>query len=298
MAPALSHGSAERFIPSTNMVRAPDDTEARELAENLLDAVAAAARQAFGQRLTSAYALGSLAHGGFSAPVSDIDVGLVLADPLDGSDAETVAGLMSSIAASRKPFADRLSVFWGSIHSLSGVSAGGRFPSPDRLDLIRFGRVLAGRDVRGELPSPTQKELVVAGGEFALRRLATDEVTAKLKNPTALASSDPRTWTKLVLYPLRFLFTARTGEVGPNEAAVDHFVSHATGAAAANLARMAIEWRNVPPDSGDQDAAEAMTSGLIPLYQEFLSDHERRLREYGRVDLAEAFREWQQRLRA
>ena len=75
---------------------------------------------------------------------------------------------MSSIAASKKSFADRLSVFWGSIGTLSGVSSGGRFPPLDRLDLKQFGRVLAGRDVRGELPSPTQKELVLAGAEFAL----------------------------------------------------------------------------------------------------------------------------------
>ena len=279
------------------MAQAPDNTEARELAENLLVAVVDRARHVFGQRLTAAYALGSLAHGGFSAHVSDIDVGLVLADPLDGKDAEAVAGLMSSIAASKKPFADRLSVFWGSIRTLSGVSSGGRFPPLDRLDLIQFGRVLAGRDVRGELPPPTQQELVLAGAEFALWRLATDEVTAKLKNPKALASADPRTLTRLVLYPLRFLFTARTGEVGRNEAAVDHFVSHAKGPAT-NLARMAIEWRHAPPHSGDKDAVEAMTSGLMPLYQEFLLDHEHRLREYGRADLAEAFRAWQQRLRA
>ena len=279
------------------MAQAPDNTEARELAENLLVAVVDGARHAFGQRLTAAYALGSLAHGGFSAHVSDIDVGLVLGDPLDGKDAEAVAGLMSSIAASKKPFADRLSVFWGSISTLCGVSSGGRFPPLDRLDLIQFGRVLAGRDVRGELPSPTQKELVLAGAEFALCRLATDEVTATLKSPKALASSDPKTLTKLVLYPARFLFTARTGEVGRNEAAVDHFVSHAEGPAT-NLARMAIEWRNAPPHSGDIDAVEAMASGLMPLYQEFLSDHEHRLREYGRADLAEAFSKWQQRLRA
>jgi len=275
----------------------PDNTDARELAENLLVAVVDGARHALGQRLTAAYALGSLAHGGFSAHVSDIDVGLVLADPLDGKDAETVAGLMSSIAASRQRFADRLSVFWGSIGTLSGVSSGGRFPPLDRLDLIRFGRLLAGRDVRGELPSPTQKELVLAGAEFALSRLATDEVTATLKDPKALASSDPKTLTKLVLFPLRFLLTARSGEVGRNEAAVDHFVSHADGPVA-TLARMAIEWRNVPPDSGDKDAIEALTSGLIPLYQEFLLDHEQRLRAYGRADLAEAFSRWQQRLRA
>ena len=279
------------------MAQARDNTEARMLAENLLVAVVDGARHALRQRLTAAYALGSLAHGGFSARVSDIDIGLVLADPLEGKDADAVAGLMSSIAATRKPFADRLSVFWGSIRTLSGISSGGRFPPLDRLDLIQFGRVLAGRDVRGELPSPTQKELVLAGAEFALSRLATDEVTEKLKNPKALAGSDPRTLTKLVLYPLRFLLTARTGEVGRNQAAVDHFVSHAEGPAA-NLARMAIEWRNVPPSPGDKDAIEAMASGLIPLYQEFLLDHEQRLREYERADLAEAFGSWQRRLRA
>jgi predicted nucleotidyltransferase len=279
------------------MAQAPDTIEARELAENLLAAVVDGARHALGQRLTAVYALGSLAHGGFSAHVSDIDVGLVLGDPLDGKEAEAVAGLISSIAASKRPFADRLSVFWGSISTLSSVSSGGRFPPLDRLDLKQFGRVLAGRDVRGELPSPTQKELVLAGAEFALCRLATDEVTAKVKNPKALASSDPRTLTKLVLYPVRFLFTARTGEVGGNEAAVDHFVSHAKGPAS-TLARMAIEWRHVPPHSGDNDAVEAMASGLMPLYQEFLLDYEHRLRGYGRADLAEAFSQWQQRLRA
>ena len=279
------------------MAQAPDNTEARELAENLLLAVVEGAGQALGQRLTAAYALGSLAHGGFSAHVSDIDVGLVLGDPLDGKEAEAVAGLISSIAASKRPFADRLSVFWGSISTLSGVSSGGRFPPLDRLDLKQFGRVLAGRDVRGELPSPTQKELVLAGAEFALCRLATDEVTAKVKNPKALASSDPRTLTKLVLYPVRFLFTARTGEVGRNEAAVGHFVSRAKGPAT-HLAQMAIEWRNAPPQSGDKDAVEAIASGLMPLYQEFLVDYEHRLRGYGRADLAEAFSKWQQRLRA
>jgi hypothetical protein len=279
------------------MAQAHDITEARELAENLLVAVVDGARHALGQRLTAAYALGSLAHGGFSAHVSDIDVGLVLGDPLDGKDADAVAGLVSSIAASKRPFADRLSVFWGSIGTLSGVSSGGRFPPLDRLDLKQFGRVLAGRDVRSELPSPTRKELVLAGAEFALRRLATDEVTAKLKNPKALASSDPKTLTKLVLYPVRFLFTARTGEVGRNEAAVDHFVSHAEGPAT-NLARMALEWRIVPPNSCDKDAVEAIARGLMPLYQEFFLDHEHRLREYGRADLAEAFNKWQQRLQA
>jgi hypothetical protein len=61
---------------------------------------------------------------------------------------------------------------------------------------------------------------------------------------------------------------------------------------------MAIEWRHAPPHRGDKDAVEAIASGLMPLYQEFLLDYEHRLRGYGRADLAESFRQWQQRLQA
>jgi len=53
-------------------------------------------REALGGRLVSAYALGSLAHGGFSPLVSDIDLGPVLADPLHASDAATVGAAASA----------------------------------------------------------------------------------------------------------------------------------------------------------------------------------------------------------
>ena len=191
--------------------------------EELLAAAVDLAQQKWRDRLLAAYALGSLAHGGFSPLVSDIDMGLVLHDPLLATDADGVTELVSSIKAGNRPFADRLSVFWGSVATLSGVSSGGRFPPLDRLDLKTFGRLLAGRDVRGQFASPTHRELVIAGAEFALWRLASDEVIEKLKDPQALAQSDPKTLTKLILYPVRFMFTARTGEVGRNEAAVEHF---------------------------------------------------------------------------
>jgi len=264
--------------------------------EGVLAAVVDLARQTWRDRLVAAYALGSLAHGGFSA-ASDIDIGLVLDDPLLGTDSEGATELVASIKATKKPFADRLSVFWGSVASLSGASPGGRFPPLDRLDLKKYGRLLAGSDVRGSLPSPTHKELVIAGAEFALWRLATDEVIGKLKNPEALARCDPKTLTHLILFPVRFMFTARTGEVGRNEAAVEHFVA-ASESAASNLARLALEWRNAAPRESDPVAIRAIAAGVIPLYHEFLLDHERRLREYGRVDLAEAFHTWRQRLRA
>lgn len=276
------------------LVEEPPQVSGIESGERLLAAAVQRAQHAWGERLIAAYALGSLAHGGFSA-ASDVDVGLVLSDPLERQDAERVRGLSSSIAASRQPFSDRLSVFWGSVATLSGASRGGRFPPLDRLDLKQYGRLLAGRDVRDALPAPTQEELVIAAAEFALSRLATDDVIAKLKDPEAVTRSDPKTLTKLVLFPVRFLFTARTGAVGRNEAAVNHFAA-GPERPASRLARMALAWRDAPPKPSDRNAVAALARGLLPLYREFLLDHEPRLREYGRPDLVEAFQKWRLRL--
>ena len=252
------------------------------------------AKQKWQQRLIAAYALGSLAHGGFSA-ASDIDIGLVLEDPLVGADSDGFADLVDTIKASKQPFADRLSVFWGSLASLSGVAPGGRFPPLDRLDLIRYGRLMAGTDVRKELPPPTQRELVLAGAEFALRRLCTDEIIGQLKNPGALARLDSKSLTKLILFPVRFMFTAQTGEVGRNEAAVEHFVAIAPGAASV-LASRALEWRNAEKFQADDSAVRAIATGVLPLYRIFVKDHLERMREFGRSELVEAYQKWQARL--
>jgi len=269
----------------------------RSAGEAILAAAVELARQMWRDRLLAAYALGSLAHGGFSA-VSDIDVAFVLDDPLLSTDGNRVAELTNTIKVSNKPFADRLSVFWGSALSLAGASAGGRFPPLDRLDLKKYGRLLMGRDVRKNLPSPTQRDLVVAGAELALRRLATDEVTGKLKSPESLIRSDQKTLTRLILWPVRFMFTARTGDVGRNDAAVEHFATGNKGSSACDLARLALKWRDAGPAPSDKNALAAIAAGVLPLYHEFLSDHEPRLREFARPDLAESFHEWRQRLQA
>ena len=53
-----------------------------EQGEAVLAQALAAYQAALGSRLVAAYALGSLAHGGFSPLVSDVDLGLILRDPL------------------------------------------------------------------------------------------------------------------------------------------------------------------------------------------------------------------------
>ena len=275
----------------------PDADLTRSAAEDVLAAAVELAQQTWRDRLLAAYALGSLAHGGFSA-VSDIDVALVLDDPLLAIDGDRVAEVTNSIKASNKPFTDRLSVFWGSALSLSGASSGGRFPPLDRLDLKKYGRLLVGKDVRKTVPLPGRKELVVAGAELALQRLATDEVIGKLKSPEALVHSDQKTLTRLILWPVRLMFTARTGDVGRNDAAVEHFATINQASASSDLARLALKWRDAAPAPSDTSAVAAIAAGILPLYHDFLSDHEPRLLEFARPDLAESFYNWRHRLQA
>ena len=267
----------------------------RSAGEWVLAAAVEQARQMWRDRLLATYALGSLAHGGFSA-VSDVDVGVVLDDPLLDTDGDRVAELTNSIKASNKPFADRLSVFWGSKLSLSGATSGGRFPPLDRLDLKKYGRLVMGKDIRKNLPLPTQRELVVAGAELALRRLATDEVIGKLKSPESLLRTDQKTLTRLILWPVRFMFTARTGDVGRNDAAVEHFAATNKASASCDLVRLALKWRDAGPAPEATRALAAIAAGILPLYCEFLSDYEPRLRELARADLADSFYAWRQKL--
>src|SRR5713101_4892847 len=88
--------------------------------EKVLLAAAAAFRAALGERLLAAYALGSLAHGGFSEFVSDIDLGLVVSDPLEPGDAERIETVADAEKAKGTPLSERLSVFWGTPATLRG----------------------------------------------------------------------------------------------------------------------------------------------------------------------------------
>src|SRR5947208_10572882 len=103
------------------------------IGEAILAQAVERARETWGSRLVGAYALGSLAHGGFSALVSDVDLGLILADPLQSRDGDTIQAIAESQKRSGPVLAERLSVFWGTPATLRGEREGGRFPPLDRL---------------------------------------------------------------------------------------------------------------------------------------------------------------------
>jgi hypothetical protein len=266
-----------------------------------------------GARLLAAYALGSLAHGGFSPLVSDIDLGLVLADPVEASDPPTIGAVAEAVKAGGTPLHERLSVFWGTPETLAGRAPGGRFPPLDRLDLVENGLLLAGTDCRQALPVPDAADLLIAGAEFALDFLgpghgaaaatagglgsltpAGDAVIEEVRHPETLVKQGPRHLTKIVLFPVRFLFTAATGRVGTNHAAVDYYLANPDAVAPA-LVAAALHWRTVPPD--DPSAATALLEReLRPLYLEYIDDHTTRLEDAGAAELARAFTTWRRRL--
>ena len=281
--------------------------------EAVLAQAVAAYQAALGSRLIAGYALGSLAHGGFSPLVSDVDLGLILRDPLRMKDRLTIRTVGEDVRAGGSALHRRLSVFWGTPATLQGRAGGGRFPPLDRLDLLEYGRLLAGRDARDSVARPGPTELLVAGAEFALANLSgagnrpgrlralirpgpRDDALQEIRRPARLVSRGPRRLTKIVLFPVRFLFTAATGRVGTNALAAEHYLA-LPGAPAAELVAASLAWRVEPP--ADEAAATALLGAeLIPLYTDYLDDHIARLSAAGRPQLAESFRRWRARLLA
>jgi hypothetical protein len=289
------------------------DTGQAEPGEAVLAQALAAFQTALGPRLIAAYALGSLAHGGFSPLVSDVDLGLVLDDPFRIKDRFTIRSVAGAVRAGGSPLHQRLSVFWGTPSTLRGTVSGGRFPPLDRLDLLEYGRLLAGTDARDDVARPGRTELLVAGAQFALGTLGGDpDLSARVKglvmrdqrggdpvreirSPALLASRGPRRVTKVVLFPVRFLFTAATGRVGTNALAAEHYLA-SPDVPATNLVAAAVAWRAAPP--AEDAAAELLGRELVPLYLHYIDDHIARLDDAGRSRLAGRFRRWRARLLA
>jgi hypothetical protein len=257
----------------------------------LVDAVRAG-QKALGGRLVAAYALGSLAHGGFSPLVSDVDVALILADPMRPFDKLLLRGASKMARLGGSALHSRISIFWGTPNSLAGRAVGGRFPPLDRLCLIEHGLLLSGTDIRTGLPRPEPTNLLVSGAQFALDVIAAD-VLAQAHRPELLVAAGLRWTTKIVLFPVRFLFTAETGREGTNETAAAHYLVRAKSPGGA-LVAAAQSWRTEPP--ARDNALTMLRAGLLPLYLHYLDDYGRRLEACGAAQLAQAFRDWRSRL--
>lgn len=254
------------------------------------------ARSLLSTRLVATYALGSLAHDGFSPAVSDVDLALIVGsmvhDPAPICEAirERVAKKIAT------PLASRLSIFWSSWPELATPAPRGRFPLVDRIDLLDAGVCVYGVDRRGEVALPLgearRDALVIEAAEFMLAKLATPERDALLKDPDALMGAGAREVTKAVLFPVRFLYTAATGRVDGNGPAVA-FYGEGPSTPARKLANSALSWR---AGALSANAEPLLRAGLRPLYGEMLEIYVAQCQRLRKVDLAKALARWRARL--
>ena len=164
-----------------------------------------------GSVLAEVYQLGSLAHGGFSALYSDIDIGLLL------NCGEPPAGMAEVISAAKdleSEYGKKLSVFWG-----NPAYNWGRLPVIDRLDLLDNGVPL----VRGDYPvfrRPSKAEIhqaLLDSFERSYRpRLA------ELASLTRLQVDQHKPYIRNVLYPARLIYTWDKLAVDSNDSAVEY----------------------------------------------------------------------------
>jgi hypothetical protein len=245
-----------------------------------------AARELFGDSLLSAFLIGSLAHGGFVAEVSDVDVAFVLGDDVAASSrmrAVTEAVLDQDQSA----LAERLSVFWCTAGGLREGRPTGRLPAIDWLDLLESGVLVHGAALPSDVPRPRPDQLVEDTAEFAVEKWRRDpDWDRRLLDAAGLVDAGRRAASKAALFPVRFLYTLATGRAGGTEDAVAWYTEHDRGPSR-ELVEAAHEWR-LQGFSSTSVATELLSEQLAPLYRQFEREFRPRLVELGRDQLATA----------
>jgi predicted nucleotidyltransferase len=242
-----------------------------------------AAEAIFGAEIEALYTLGSLAHGGFAPLVSDVDVAIVLGST--GPDtADRIATVQRSVVErASSPLAERLSVFWADWRAVrTGEGDHFRLGPVDRLDLLDSGCLLLGCDRREPSVRPSREDLVLMSAELILTKF-TDGYFEQLRDTEELVAGGPRAVTKAILFPVRFMYTLRTGRIGLNDGSARWYA--AEGLPGSALALMALEWRN--DGIGDLElAAQQVDADLGTLHAECLAEYAKDLDGRGEASRA------------
>jgi hypothetical protein len=133
------------------------------------------------------------------------------------------------------------------------------------------------------LSAPTQ----VAGHAF--------DGLALVRRPEPLLDRGQRDVTKLVLFPVRFLYTSQTGRIGRTDQAIAYFLGAEPAGPVADLVRAAASWRERLPED-HAAAVAALREGILPLYLRFIDDYAARLRAFGEEPLAARLLAWRSAL--
>lgn len=162
-----------------------------------------------GNELLGVYLIGSLAHGGFSARYSDIDMAVITESGLSAAAIDQVKREAAALSAD---WGSKVSVFWTDRNFSVG-----RFPPLDRLDYLECAIVLMERErVRPARPTLDDIRAYLSGAPFA-------NWAERARQFAAAATLEPKerkAYLRALLYPARFCYGYLAGRMGSNDDAV------------------------------------------------------------------------------
>jgi hypothetical protein len=199
-----------------------------------------------------------------------VDVAIVLGST--GPDtANRIARVQSSVVEKAgNPLSERVSVFWADWHAVrAGDGDHFRLGAVDRLDLLDSGILVLGSDLREPSVRPSQEDLVLMSADLIATKF-TEGYLDRLRQTEALVAGGPRALTKAILFPVRFMYTLKTGRIGLNDASARWYA--AEGLPGSELALTALEWRH----DGITDvelAVQLVDADLVTLHEECLAEY-------------------------
>jgi hypothetical protein len=257
-------------------------------AEQVVAQTVEAAEAVLGPEIEAIFTLGSLAHGGFAPLVSDVDVAIILGSTTSAT-AEQIARVQRLVADNASnPLSERLSIFWADWDAVrTGQGDNKRLGPIDRLDLLDSGHLLAGSDLREPSVRPSHRELAVMSADHILDKF-TDGYLERLRDTEALVAKGPRAVTKAILFPVRFMYTLKTGRIGLNDNSARWYA--AEGLPGSELALNALEWRSDGITRADL-ARQMLDADLATIHAECFAEYAKELDGLGEARRAAALRE-------
>jgi hypothetical protein len=246
------------------MTHADADERAKAAAIDFARRLVGHWQEALGGELLGAYLIGSLAHAGFSARYSDIDIALVTTAGLSPAALDRLRGTAVALSADWGP---KVSVFWTDRHFVLG-----RFPPLDRVDYLDHAVALMEREcVRPTRPTLQEIHVYLRGAPFA----SWVERARTFAAAETLEPKDRKAYLRTLLYPGRFCYSWMTGLMGSNDDAVAFLSERPAAGLDVGLIGRALECRQsaADPDSlfsarkvlpSQIDACAALLSGASP----------------------------------
>ena len=250
---------------------------------DLLTDVSAFTDDILGEHCIAIYLMGSLARGGFSDRVSDIDIGIIV-DNINPNTATYINDIVFRSKEKNPEIHNRISVFWGTIESINESSEDSRYPPFDRLDLIDHAQLIKGIEIRNQLIKPNQKELEISCVEFAILYLEISDKFTMFKDGLFIMNQGMTPLTKAILFPARFICLAQTNQFSTNEASAQHYKNAFSGDDAL-LVKKGYQWRMESVVESNDQIVSLINNGILILYNNFFDIYIERLNSYNEREL-------------